>query len=91
MLKDEKNNIELKALSPEDMPVIITKPEFMRRFKDMQQFQNIGGGEMPEFYNIVINSNNPLITDKLLNMKSEEKRKDLPTTCINWQNSIRIC
>ncbi|MBK7094910.1 MAG: molecular chaperone HtpG [Saprospiraceae bacterium] len=75
MLKDEKNNIELKALSPEDMPVIITKPEFMRRFKDMQQFQNIGGGEMPEFYNIVINSNNPLITDKLLNMKSEEKKE----------------
>ena len=75
MLKEEKNNIELKALSPDEMPVIITKPEFMRRFKDMQQFQNIGGGEMPEFYNIVINSNNPLITDKLLNMKSEEKKE----------------
>ena len=75
ILKEEKNNIELKALSPDDMPVIITKPEFMRRFKDMQQFQNIGGGEMPELYNIVINSNNPLITDKLLNMKSEEKKE----------------
>lgn len=74
-LKDEKNSIELKAMSPEEMPVVIIKPEFMRRYKDMQQFQNIGGGEMPEFYNIVINSNNPLITDKLLNMKSEEKKE----------------
>ncbi|MEZ4908349.1 MAG: molecular chaperone HtpG [Saprospiraceae bacterium] len=73
-LKDEKNSIEMKALSPDDMPVIITKPEFMRRFKDMQQFQNIGGGDMPEFYNVVINSNNPLITEKLVNMKSDEKK-----------------
>ena len=74
-LKEEKNTIELKAMNPEEMPVIITKPEFMRRFKDMQQFQNIGGGDMPEFYNVIINSNNPLITDKLLNMKSEEKKE----------------
>ncbi|HHH55110.1 MAG TPA: molecular chaperone HtpG, partial [Bacteroidetes bacterium] len=49
-LKDEKNNIELKALSPEELPVLITKPEFMRRMKEMQQYQNMGLGEMPDMY-----------------------------------------
>lgn len=74
-LKEEKNNIELKALSPDDLPVLITKPEFMRRFKEMQQYQNMGMGDMPESYNIIINSNNPLIAEKLVNMKSAEKKE----------------
>ncbi len=74
-LKDEKNNIELKALSPEELPVLITKPEFMRRMKEMQQYQNMGLGEMPDTYNIIINTNNPLITEKLLKMKSADKKE----------------
>lgn len=75
ILKEEKNSIQVKALSPDEMPVVITKPEFMRRFKDMQQFQNTGMGETPDFYNIIINSNNSLICEKLINMKSEEKKQ----------------
>ncbi len=74
-LKGENNTIELKALSPDDLPVLITKPEFMRRFKEMQQYQSMGMGEMPDSYNIIINSNNPLIADKLVRMKSEEKKE----------------
>jgi molecular chaperone HtpG len=74
-LKGESNTIELKALSPDDLPVLITKPEFMRRFKEMQQYQNMGMGDIPDSYNIVINSNNPLIAEKLVNMKSAEKKE----------------
>jgi len=74
-LKGESNTIELKALSPDDLPVLITKPEFMRRFKEMQQYQTMGMGDMPESYNIIINSNNPLIADKLVKMKSQEKKE----------------
>jgi len=74
-LKGENNSIELKALSPEDLPVLITKPEFMRRFKEMQQFQTMGMGDLPESYNVIINSNNPLIADKLVKMKSQEKKE----------------
>jgi len=74
-LKGESNTIELKALSPDELPVLITKPEFMRRFKEMQQYQSMGMGDMPESYNIIINSNNPLIADKLVKMKSEEKKE----------------
>ncbi|MFM2393491.1 MAG: hypothetical protein RLZZ546_1473, partial [Bacteroidota bacterium] len=36
-------HVELKALSPDDQPVMITKPEFMRRMKEMQMMQ---GGSM---------------------------------------------
>ncbi len=65
--------IELKALSPEDHPVQITKPEFMRRMKEMQQMQGMNMGQMPDMHNVVINSNHPLIAEKLVRMKGEKK------------------
>lgn len=74
-LSDVKGGtIELKAMSPTDHPVIITKPEFMRRMKEMQAMQGGGFGDFPDMHNIVINSNHALIADKLLKMKSADKR-----------------
>ena len=68
-------SIELRPLSPEDHPVMITKPEFMRRMKEMQMMQGMSGmGDMPEMHNIVINTNHPLVTDKLLGKMSGEKK-----------------
>lgn len=74
-IADHKEKIELKALSPEDMPVLITKPEFMRRMQEMQAMQGMQFGEMPEMYNIVVNTNHPLIAEKLVNMRSEDKKE----------------
>ena len=69
--------IALKALSPDDQPVQITRPEFMRRMKEMQAMQNMGGMEgFPDSFNVVVNTNHPLIADKLLKMRSEEKKTD---------------
>lgn len=73
-VSDHQDKIELKAMSPEDMPVTITKPEFMRRMQEMQAMQGMQFGEMPEMYNIVVNTNHPLIAEKLVNMRSEEKK-----------------
>jgi molecular chaperone HtpG len=67
--------IELKALSPEDHPVLITKPEFMRRMKEMQALQGMGMDMFPDSHNVVINSNHPLVADKLIKMKSQEKKE----------------
>ena len=67
-------HIELKPLSPEDNPVLITRPEFMRRMKEMQQFQGMGMGEMPDSHNVVINTNHPLVSEKLLSKISNEKK-----------------
>jgi molecular chaperone HtpG len=69
-------SIELKALSPNDHPVLITKPEFMRRMKEMQAMQGGGMGAMPDQYNVIINTNHPLIAEKLVRMKSAEKKED---------------
>lgn len=67
-------NVETKALSPEDQPIIITKPEFMRRMKEMQAMQGMGMGNFPDTYNVVVNTNHPLVADKILNGKEEEQQ-----------------
>lgn len=68
--------IELKALSATDHPVMITRPEFMRRMKEMQAMQGMDMNMFPDSHNVVINTNHPLIADKLVKMKSEEKKAD---------------
>ena len=55
--------ITSESLDENDLPLVVTQSEFMRRMKDMAQY---GGGysfygEMPDSYNIVVNSNHPLI------------------------------
>ncbi len=72
-------HVELKALSPTDHPVLITRPEFMRRMKEMQAMQGMDAGMFPDSHNVVINSNHPLISDKLLKMESEEEKAAFAT------------
>lgn len=71
--------ITMKALSPDDLPVQITRPEFMRRMKEMQSLQGMGMEGFPDSYNVVVNSNHPLVAEKLLKMRSEEKKEDFVT------------
>ena len=75
-LQKEGHSIQLKPLTSDDHPVLITRPEFMRRMQEMQRLQGMGGMEMPEMHQLVINSNHPLIASKLLKMKSEQKKED---------------
>lgn len=73
---DKSGQIELKAMSPTAPPVVITKPEFMRRMKEMQAMQGMDMHMFPEMHNVIINTNHPLIADKLLKMKSADKKSD---------------
>ncbi len=67
--------IELRPLSPDDHPVLITRPEFMRRMMEMQRMQGMGAmGDMPDSHNVVINSNHPLVVDKLLGKMANDKK-----------------
>ncbi len=75
-IADKGANIDLKPLSPEDMPCLITRPEFMRRMKEMQSLQGMSMDGLPDSYNFIVNTNHPLIAEKLLKMKSGEKKKD---------------
>lgn len=71
--------VELKAMAPEDQPVVITRPEFMRRMKEMQALQGMGGNDFLDSYNVVINANHPLIVQKLLNAADEQAKASLAT------------
>lgn len=75
VLGDNKDaELKIEALSPEDAPVQITRPEFMRRMKEMQRLQGQDSMPFPDSYQLVINGNHPLIAEKLLNMRSQEKK-----------------
>ena len=66
----------LRPMSPEGHPVMITRPEFMRRMQEMQAMQGMEGmDKMDGHYQVIVNSNHPLIADKLLNMRSPEKKE----------------
>ncbi len=77
-------SVQLSPLAPEDQPVLVTKPEFMRRMKEMQSMHGMGAfGDMPESFNIVVNTNNPVIVDKLLKIKEESQQNDLAQYLLN--------
>lgn len=71
--------VVLKSLAPEDQPVVITRPEFLRRMKEMQALQGISGNDFLESYNVVVNTNHPLVASRLLKLEEESARKDLAT------------
>ncbi len=64
IIDSKQAQVELKPLSPGEVPVQITKSEFMRRMSDMSR---MGGsqfgfmGDMPERMNVVVNTNHPSI------------------------------
>ncbi len=78
-IDNKKMTVALEAMSLEELPVSITLPEFMRRMKDMSAL-NGGGmsfmGAMPEIYNVVVNSNHPVV-QKILNETSDETQKKI--------------
>ena len=67
----EGKTIEVKALSPEDQPVQLVRPEFMRRMKEMQAMQGMDLGALPDDYKVIINGKHPLISGKLLRKKAK--------------------
>ena len=70
------SQLMLRPMSPEGHPVMITRPEFMRRMQEMQALQGMEGmDKMEGHYQVIVNSNHPLIADKLLNMRSPEKKE----------------
>ena len=74
---DNMATVQLEPMSPEAPPVQITKPEFMRRMKEMQAMQGMNLGEMPDTYNVVVNTNNELVAKKITGIKDEEKQKEV--------------
>lgn len=71
-------HIQVEAMPVDELPVVITFPEFMRRMTDMQASsgQRSMFGDMPLMYTVSLNSNHPVIT-RILQTESEEEQKSL--------------
>jgi molecular chaperone HtpG len=72
--------VQLEAMDSASSPFMITVPEFMRRMKEMQASGGGGGmmgmGNFPDMYNLVVNTNSPLVSE-ILNNKDEAAQKGL--------------
>jgi molecular chaperone HtpG len=78
-LNDKQKVVAVEAMSPDELPAIVTQNEFMRRMSDMSKTGGGGMGmfgAMPNTYNITINANHPLIS-KLADLKDESEQKAL--------------
>ena len=79
VISSEKFVVQLEAMDSNAAPFMITQPEFMRRMKEMQQTGGggmFGMGNMPEMYNLVVNTNSELVNE-ILNTKTAKKRERL--------------
>ena len=83
--KDSTFFVSFEAMNEKANPAVVTQNEFMRRMKDMSK---LGGeaanyGNLPDSYNLVINSNHKLITDlkdkmyKSVGKKIEDVQKEV--------------
>jgi len=76
-VEKEKYFVQLEGLSETDAPALITRPEFMRRMKEMAA---TGGGYefmtgMGEQFNLIINANHPLMKKVISATSEDEKQK----------------
>jgi molecular chaperone HtpG len=71
--------VQLEAMDSQAAPFIITQPEFMRRMKEMSQSGGggmFGMGNMPEMYNLVVNTNSDLVSN-ILNTEDKTAQENL--------------
>lgn len=75
----EKFSVQTESMEQDVQPFTITQNEFMRRMKEMSE---MGGGmasfygDMPDHYNVVVNTNHEVIS-QLLNEQDTEKRVNI--------------
>ncbi|MEH6659210.1 molecular chaperone HtpG [Leeuwenhoekiella marinoflava] len=79
-IADKSYTVKLEAMDSNAAPFMITQPEFMRRMKEMQATGGGGGmfgmGNMPDMYNVVINTNSELVNE-ILSTKTKKKQERL--------------
>ena len=71
--------VQLESMDSQAAPFIITQPEFMRRMKEMSQSGGggmFGMGNMPEMYNLVVNTNSDLASN-ILNTQDKTAQESL--------------
>ena len=78
-INNQNMNVTVESLATDELPVVITLPEFMRRMKDMAAAGGGGFnmmGSMPDQYNVAINANHPMI-NKIVKAEKEDEKTSL--------------
>ncbi len=77
VLDNKSVTVNVEALSGDELPVVITFPEFIRRMIDMQATsgQKSMFGEMPMMYTVSVNANHPLVGKILADEEAGEQGK----------------
>ena len=74
-ITEQGASVRLEALPPSELPIIITRPEFMRRMQEMSAIQGMNMN-MGDMYNVVINTNHEVV-GAILQNKDDAKAKHL--------------
>jgi molecular chaperone HtpG len=79
-ISNKAMTVAVEAMSPDDLPVMVTMSEFMRRMRDMAKVGGGGAysfmGNMPDNYNVAINGNHAVI-QKILKAETEDQKVKL--------------
>lgn len=69
----EGNTVQAQALGQEDLPVVIVRPEFMRRMKEQAMLGGMNN-QFGDMINVIVNTSHEM-ADKLLSKKKTETRE----------------
>jgi molecular chaperone HtpG len=78
-INNKNMTLAVEAMSPDELPVVITMSEFMRRMKDMAKLGGGGYGfmgTMPDNYNVSINGNHAIV-QKILKAETDDQKTTL--------------
>src|SRR5690606_16986588 len=77
---DNKNmTVDVTSMATDELPVVITMSEFMRRMKDMAKMGGGGYGfmgNMPDNYNVAVNANHAIV-QRIIKAENEEQKVKL--------------
>ena len=81
--------VTLEALGEQANPVVLTQSEYMRRMREMSAMQPGMSfyGELPESYNLVVNTQHPLVKEILTDEEAActEKLKPILSDLAGWK------
>lgn len=72
----EQFMVQFENMGEDEPPVSVVQSEFMRRFSEQQKLSGSMNTGMPDMYNLVVNTNHPLVKS-VAETKTEKKRKKL--------------
>jgi molecular chaperone HtpG len=74
-IDNKSMSVAVESMSPDELPVVVTMAEFMRRMKDMAKTGGGYGfmGSMPDNYNVSVNANHAVI-QKILKTDTDEQQ-----------------